>query len=156
MPAERDGALVTVFLPGSGRPRPGFAAAALPLEARGRLTVTAGVRREVGIPDGADVFAVLDPDRATVTLTAASRLSAGIAGLLAGCAAPPSPQPRQTSTVPRRPPSPRARLPRTPPTPHDRRRRDRRQRATAHRPLARISPASAARPAPQPRTENHP
>jgi hypothetical protein len=81
--AERDGALVTVFLPGStGRPRPGFTAAALPLDARGRLTVTAGVRREAGIPDGADVFAVLDPDRGTVTLTAASRLSAGITGLL--------------------------------------------------------------------------
>jgi hypothetical protein len=76
--AERDGALVTVFLPGStGRPRLGFTAAALPLDARGRLTVTAGVRREAGIPDGADVFAVLDPDRGTVTLTPASRLSAG-------------------------------------------------------------------------------
>jgi bifunctional DNA-binding transcriptional regulator/antitoxin component of YhaV-PrlF toxin-antitoxin module len=83
VPAERDGALVTVFLPGStGRPRPGFAAAALPLDARGRLTVTVGVRREAGIPDGADVFAVPDRDRGTVTLTAASRLSAGIAGLL--------------------------------------------------------------------------
>jgi len=87
--AERDGALVTVFLPGStGRPRPGFAAAALPLDARGRLTVTAGVRREAGIPDGADVFAVLDRDRGTVTLTAASRLSAGIAGLLDGLRRP--------------------------------------------------------------------
>ena len=52
VPAERDGALVTVFLPGRGRPRPGFAAAALPLEARGRLTVTTEIRREVGIPDG--------------------------------------------------------------------------------------------------------
>jgi hypothetical protein len=58
VPAERDGALVTVFLPRStGRPRPGFAAAALPLDARGRLTVTAGMRREAGIPDGADVGA---------------------------------------------------------------------------------------------------
>jgi hypothetical protein len=38
VPTERDGALVTVFLPGStDRPRPGFAAAALPLDARGRL-----------------------------------------------------------------------------------------------------------------------
>jgi hypothetical protein len=89
VPAERDGAVVTVFLPGStGRPRPGFTAAALPLDARGRLTVTAGVRREAGIPDGADVFAVLDPDRGTVTLTAASRLSAGIAGLLDGLRRP--------------------------------------------------------------------
>jgi hypothetical protein len=89
VPAERDGALVTVFLPGStDRPRPGFTAAALPLDARGRLTVTAGVRREAGIPDGADVFAVLDPDRGTVTLTAASGLSAGIAGLLDGLRRP--------------------------------------------------------------------
>jgi hypothetical protein len=51
VPAEQDGALVTVFLPGStGRPRRGFAAAALPLDARGRLTLTAGVRREAGHP----------------------------------------------------------------------------------------------------------
>jgi hypothetical protein len=83
LPAERDGALITVFLPGSSeRPRPNFASAALPLDARGRLTVTAGVRREAGIPEGADVLAVVDPDRRTVTLTAASRLAAGITELL--------------------------------------------------------------------------
>jgi hypothetical protein len=83
LPAERDGALVTVFLPGSSeRPRPNFASVPLPLDARGRLTVTAGVRREAGIPEGADVLAVVDPDRRTVTLTAASRLAAGITGLL--------------------------------------------------------------------------
>jgi hypothetical protein len=83
LPAERDGALVTVFLPGSlERPRPNFACAALPLDARGRLTVTAGVRRAAGIPDCADVLAVVDPGRRTVTLTAASRLTAGIADLL--------------------------------------------------------------------------
>ena len=46
--------------------------------------MTAGIRREAGIPDGADVFAVLDPDQGTVILTAASRLSAGIAGLFDG------------------------------------------------------------------------
>jgi hypothetical protein len=58
LPAERDGALVTVFLPGSlERPRPNSTSAASPLDARGRLTVTAGVRREAGIPDGADVGA---------------------------------------------------------------------------------------------------
>jgi hypothetical protein len=89
VPAERDDAVVTVFLPGStGRPRPGLTAAALPLDARGRLTVATGVRREAGIPDGADVFAVLDPDRGTVTLTAPSRLSAGIAGLIDGLRRP--------------------------------------------------------------------
>jgi bifunctional DNA-binding transcriptional regulator/antitoxin component of YhaV-PrlF toxin-antitoxin module len=89
VPAERDGALVTVFLPGStGRPRPGFTAAALPLDARGRLTLTVGVRREAGIPDGADVLAVLDTDRGVVTVTAASRLSAGIADLLDGLRRP--------------------------------------------------------------------
>jgi hypothetical protein len=78
LPAQRNGALVTVFLPGSPeRPRPNFATAALPLDARGRLTVTAGVRREARLPDGADVLAVVDPDRRTVTLTAASRLTAG-------------------------------------------------------------------------------
>lgn len=41
--------LVTVYLPGSTeRPRPDSATAALPLDARGRLTVSAGVRREAG------------------------------------------------------------------------------------------------------------
>jgi hypothetical protein len=60
--------------------RRGRAAAGRPRSAH----PTAGVRREAGIPDGADVLAVLDPDRGTVTLTAASRLSAGIAGLLDG------------------------------------------------------------------------
>jgi hypothetical protein len=89
LPAERDGALVTVFLPGSpDTPRPNFAITALPLDGRGRLTVTAGVRRQAGIPDAADVFAVIDPDRRTVTLTAASRLTAGIAGLLDGLRRP--------------------------------------------------------------------
>ncbi|MGY1669098.1 hypothetical protein [Geodermatophilus sp. SYSU D00710] len=93
LPAERDGALVTVFLPGSpDTPRPNFAIAALPLDGRGRLTVTAGVRRQAGIPDAADVFAVVDPDRRTVTLTAASRLTAGIAGLL-GALRRPAPGP---------------------------------------------------------------
>jgi hypothetical protein len=89
LPAERDGALVTVYLPGSTeQPRPNYATNALPLDARGRLTVTAGVRREAGIPDGADVLAVLDRDRRTVTLTAASRVDAGVTGLLDGLRRP--------------------------------------------------------------------
>ncbi|MCF6506581.1 hypothetical protein E9549_04035 [Blastococcus sp. MG754426] len=88
-PAERDGAVLTVFLPGSAeRPRPGFVVAALPLDARGRLTLTAAVRREAGIPDGADVLAVLDTDRGVITVTAASRLSAGIGDLLDGLRRP--------------------------------------------------------------------
>lgn len=79
VPAERDGALITVFLPGaSDGPRPNLAVAPLPLDARGRLTVTAGVRRAAGIPDGADVYAHIDPERQTVTLTAASRLSGAL------------------------------------------------------------------------------
>ncbi|MGY1603958.1 hypothetical protein [Geodermatophilus sp. SYSU D00815] len=42
-PAERDGAVLTVFPPGSaGRPRTGCAVAALPLDARSRLTSAAG------------------------------------------------------------------------------------------------------------------
>ncbi|MBN1092805.1 hypothetical protein JKP75_09695 [Blastococcus sp. TML/M2B] len=89
LPAERDGALVTVYLPGSpDQPRPNYATNALPLDARGRLTVTAGVRREAGIADGADVLAVLDRDRRTVTLTAASRVDAGVTGLLDGLRRP--------------------------------------------------------------------
>jgi hypothetical protein len=89
LPAERDGALVTVYLPGSTeQPRPNYATNALPLDARGRLTVTAGVRREAGIPDGADILAVVDPSRRTVTLTAASRLDTGVASLLDGLRRP--------------------------------------------------------------------
>ncbi|MGY1717676.1 hypothetical protein ACI8AG_01320 [Blastococcus sp. SYSU DS0552] len=89
LPAGRDGALVTVYLPGSTeQPRPNYATNALPLDARGRLTVTAGERREAGIPDGADVLAVLDPDRRTVTLTAASRVDAGVTDLLDGLRRP--------------------------------------------------------------------
>ncbi|MGY1883982.1 hypothetical protein ACI799_01595 [Blastococcus sp. SYSU DS0753] len=89
LPAERDGALVTVYLPGStAQPRPGFATVALPLDARGRLTVTTGVRADAGIPDGADVLAVVDPDRRTITLTAASRLTEGITALLDGLRRP--------------------------------------------------------------------
>jgi hypothetical protein len=77
--AERDGAVVTVFLPGStDRPRPDYAAASLPLYPGGRLTLSTGVRRQAGIPDRADVLAVLDPERLTVTLTAASRIDAAI------------------------------------------------------------------------------
>ncbi|SHN58646.1 hypothetical protein SAMN05660350_00794 [Geodermatophilus obscurus] len=56
LPAERDGALITVFLPGSSeQPRPGYATAALSLDARGRLTVTAGgirLLRESGSDGG--------------------------------------------------------------------------------------------------------
>jgi hypothetical protein len=85
LPAERDGALVTVFLPDAPEaPRPTFAVAAQPLDARGRLTLSAGLRREAGIPDSADVLAVVDPDRRTVTLTAASRLQAAITAALDG------------------------------------------------------------------------
>ncbi|NEK56591.1 hypothetical protein GCU56_01715, partial [Geodermatophilus sabuli] len=61
VPAERDGAVLTVFLPGSTEgPRPNFAVAALPLDARGRLMLTSGVRRAAGIPEGADVYARID------------------------------------------------------------------------------------------------
>jgi len=80
VPAERDGAVLTVFLPGAAeRPRPNFTVVPLPLNARGRLTLTTGVRKAAGIPDGADVYAQIDPERRTVTLTAASRLDAALA-----------------------------------------------------------------------------
>jgi hypothetical protein len=153
VPTERDGALVTVFLPGStDRPRPGFAAAALPLDARGRLTLSAGVRRQAGIPDCADVFAVLDPDRGTVTLTAASRLSAGITGLLDGLRRPDRRPDRRGRRRNRRAGGrrhrgracPRRHGHRT--RRHRTRRRPRRRRATAHRPLTRTVPRVPPRP----------
>ncbi len=69
---------MTVLLPGSVEiPRAALATAALPLDARGKLTFTAGMRREAGIPGGADVLATVDAERRTVTLTAGSRLQGG-------------------------------------------------------------------------------
>ncbi|MGY1738382.1 hypothetical protein [Geodermatophilus sp. SYSU D00684] len=89
VPAERDGAVITVFLPGAtDGPRPNFTAAPLPLDARGRLTLTAAVRQAVGIPDGADVYARIDPERRTVVLTAASRLTAALADAFDGLRSP--------------------------------------------------------------------
>lgn len=79
IPVERDGAVVTVFLPGSpDAPRPNYAAAPLPLYPGGRLTLTAGIRRQAGIGHRADVIALFDEQRLTVTLTAASRLDAAL------------------------------------------------------------------------------
>jgi hypothetical protein len=64
LPAEWGGALVTVFLSGSDHaPRPAFVTDALRLDARGRLTLSAGVRRQAGIPDGGDVLATVDAGR---------------------------------------------------------------------------------------------
>jgi hypothetical protein len=72
LPAERDGDVITVFLPGaSAGLRPGFTAAAQTLDARGRLTLRAALRREAGIPDGADVVAYRDPEQHTITITSA-------------------------------------------------------------------------------------
>lgn len=89
VPAERDGAVITVFMPGAAEgPRPNFAAAPLPLDARGRLTLTAAVRQAAGIPDGADVYARIDCERRTVVLTAASRLTAALTDALDGLRAP--------------------------------------------------------------------
>lgn len=83
LPAERDGALVVVFLPGADRtPRAGFTATPLPLDARGRHTLTAGVRAAAGIADRADLLAYLDRDARTVTITAASRLDTALAAAL--------------------------------------------------------------------------
>ncbi|WP_091241376.1 hypothetical protein [Klenkia soli] len=85
LPVERDGAVVTVFLPGStGSPRHGFSAAPQPMDARGRLTLTAALRREVGIGDGADVLAQLDLEARTVTVVAAGHMDSPIKAAIAG------------------------------------------------------------------------
>lgn len=85
VPVERDGAVITVFLPGcTDRPRPNYVAAGLPLTAGGRLMVSAALRRQTGSPDRADVLALLDRDQFTVTLTAASRLDASLTAALDG------------------------------------------------------------------------
>lgn len=92
LPTERDGAVITVFLPTStGAPRTGFSAAAQPLDARGPLTLTAGLRREAGIVDGADVLAHLDRDAGTVTVVAAGHMDDPIAAAIAGSRRPATP-----------------------------------------------------------------
>jgi hypothetical protein len=100
IPAERDGAVVTVFLPGSpDAPRPNYAAAPLPLYPGGRLTLTAGIRRQAGIPHRADVIALFDEDRLTVTLTAASRVDAAVTEALDRLRRAPAGSAKTTDTV---------------------------------------------------------
>jgi hypothetical protein len=102
LPAQRESAVITVFLPGSPTgPRPGFTTVAQQLDARGRLTLTAGLRREAGIGDGADLLAHHDPKAQTVTLVAAGHLDDPSAPRWTRCAAPPPTRPPR-STAPRK------------------------------------------------------
>jgi hypothetical protein len=60
--------------PTRGRgPAAELTAAPLPLDARGRLILTAAVRQAADIPDGAVVYARIDPERRTVVLPARAR-----------------------------------------------------------------------------------
>ena len=75
-PAERDGAVTTVFLPGSTeRPDPARSLAPLPLDERGRLsTINAATRRQVGWQPGIDVMVTYDLTREVLTMCSVAAL----------------------------------------------------------------------------------
>ena len=87
VPAERDGAVLTVFLPGAPTgsptgPAPARTVAALPLDERGRLTVHGAAGHELGWSAGTEVIVAFDPDRRLLTLCAASAVEdAVLAGI---------------------------------------------------------------------------
>ena len=91
--AQRDHAVLTVFLPDApGAPAPGRSVAPLALAARGRLTLGQNVCAELGLSSGSSVVVVLDPDRRTLSICAASRMQdAVLAGLDAARQAPAKP-----------------------------------------------------------------
>ena len=69
VPADRAGAVLTVYLPGSAqRPHAARVVAALALDDRGRLSVTAAARAELGWESGTDLMISHDPDRCTLDI----------------------------------------------------------------------------------------
>jgi bifunctional DNA-binding transcriptional regulator/antitoxin component of YhaV-PrlF toxin-antitoxin module len=80
LPAERVGAVLTLFLPGSGEaPAPGRVVANVPLRTKGRITLPAPIRDHLGLPPSADVLVMFDPERHVLRICAASRLEASVA-----------------------------------------------------------------------------
>ena len=73
--AERDGAVLVVFLPdASGTPRPGYDTPLLRVDARRRLLLGGPMRAQLGLGDNATVVVRADADRGVLDLMAASRL----------------------------------------------------------------------------------
>ena len=78
--AQRDGQVLTIFLPDSAEaPSPGRAVAPLKLRSKGRLTLGKNLCAELGIGAGWTMLVLLDPDRRLVTLAPASALQGDIA-----------------------------------------------------------------------------
>jgi hypothetical protein len=73
--AERDGAVLMVFLPDTAEgPRPGYDTAPLRVDARGRLLLGPQLRDQLGLAAGATVITRADTDRGVLELMAASRI----------------------------------------------------------------------------------
>ncbi|WP_164702958.1 hypothetical protein [Modestobacter sp. KNN46-3] len=75
LPAERDGGVLVVFLPGgSAAPRPGYDTAPLRIDGRRRLLLGPALRAQLGLAPNATVVARTDTDRGVLELMPASRL----------------------------------------------------------------------------------
>jgi hypothetical protein len=73
--AERDGAVLVVFLPDTAEaPRPGYYTPKLRVDPRGRLLLGPDLRDQLGLAAGATVITRADTDRRVLELMAASRI----------------------------------------------------------------------------------
>ena len=129
--AERDGALLVVFLPGvSGTPRPGYDTPLLRVDARRRLLLGGQRRAQLGLGDNATVVVRADADRNVLELMAPAGWSRTSTSSSTPTAATPSPRPRsppeaaalasppcRAAAGPRRAPHSRTRRPPSVPTP---------------------------------------
>jgi hypothetical protein len=89
--AQRHGPVLTVYLPGStAQPAAGRLVAPLPMDDRGRLTVTDAVRTELGWEPGTDLLILFDPDQALLAVSAASVLEDSIAAAFESLRATPA------------------------------------------------------------------
>lgn len=83
VPAECDGPVLTLFLPGSHtRPALARVVAPLPLDSRGRLTVARATRTRTGWTGGTDILIAFNAQQNTVTLSAASVLEDSVLAAL--------------------------------------------------------------------------